>query len=163
MAVEGGGGGQDPDKVDDRFAELILAEFGERSAQDASTPAPPEPRPDAPQRERPTESQTRDPGDHTPTVFSFDEALERLEPDEPEPYTPETLPPMRAPSSMVIVSLVLLLGGLLAGLVLGTRQQLAGLPAALVAVSIVSGLALLMGLAVRRRGPEDPDDDGARL
>lgn len=98
-----------------------------------------------------------------PEVFSLDEAWDRVEPDEPEPYTPESLPPMKPPTSAVILSLILVVGGLVAGLVLGTNQQLAGGYAVLVGISIVGGLALLMAQAVRRRGSEDPDDDGARL
>lgn len=170
------------DEVDDRFAELILAEFGERSAQEASAPAPSESGPGQP----PTRRAGREPSnedaapatssdspssvpevpdrhDGLPQVFSLDEAWDRVEPDEPDTYTPEDLPPLKPPSSAVIVALVLLIGGLTVGLVLGTREQLAGVSAGLVTISVLAGLGLLMSLAVRRRGPEDPDDDGARL
>lgn len=162
----------DPDDFDTRFTELMRVEFGDQpmfsEVADEAGWRETEPRqrpvtrrtvlPPHVGRERDDESSSLLP----PEVFSMDEALARVEPDDPEPYEPEPLPPAGPFSTPVIVGIGLIVIGVVTATVLGATNQLSTSLGGLVGCSAVIGLCLLLFRALRRP-PRDRDDDGAVL
>lgn len=144
---------RDPDDIDARFAELIRDEFGD---------------------EQLPEGHLDDSGvfqgpvlpPHTwrePEPFSFERALESVEPDDTEPFQPEPLPPARPWTGLRLAGALLLGLGLLVLVASVFGLRLESFITTLAGIAAVSGLVLLLMRVPNDRHNQGPWDNGAQV